>query len=210
MTRESILPPVQSLLKRFSNLANNFRGSYCHIQSFLCWRWSQYFQPYSCTNKPFASHRYCWWLGRAENSLFFRQQSGGYCVFSCIFLHACHVSGWRENVHPTTFFLIFSLAIRGVWGGGAITSFGTCTHVMLRLMLICTILYHWVQRHERVFLRCSKLHHGVWVVRRRLTCTWGLPSLMCFARDVLHYVMGFGVVRFMLTCILDGDVCFYS
>ena len=118
MTRESILPPVQSLLKRFSNLANNFRGSYCHIQSFLCWRWSQYFQPYSCTNKPFASHRYCWWLGRAENSLFFRQQSGGYCVFSCIFLHACHVSGWRENVHPTTFFLIFSLAIRGVWGVG--------------------------------------------------------------------------------------------
>ena len=40
-----------------------------------------------------------------------------------------------------------------------------------------------------------------------LPCTMGLTSRMCLARDVLGSVMGFGVVHFMLTCILDGEVC---
>ena len=31
-----------------------------------------------------------------------------------------------------------------------------------------------------------------------MACTWGLMPRMCFARDVLRYVMGFGVIRFML------------
>lgn len=31
---------------------------------------------------------------------------------------------------------------------------------------------------------------------------------MCLARDALHYVMRFGVVRFMLTSILDGKYVF--
>ena len=40
-----------------------------------------------------------------------------------------------------------------------------------------------------------------------LPCTMGLTSRMCLARDVLRSVMGFGVVHFMLACILDGEVC---
>ena len=52
---------------------------------------------------------------------------------------------------------------------------GTCTHVILRLIL---------------------------------TCSMGLTSRMCLARDALDYVMRFGVVRFMLTSILDGKICF--
>ena len=112
---------------------------------------------------------------------------------------------WHETVD---FSFRYSWGL-GVWGG-AITSFHTCTHMMLRFMLTSTMGLTMSYFLNLSCWRCSTLCHWVWVVCLVLTCAWGLTRRMCFARcsTSRHGVWSFWVVRFMLTCILDGDtVC---
>ena len=46
------------------------------------------------------------------------------------------------------------------WWGGAITSFGACTHVMLRLLSTCTMGL--TVRHECIQMFSVTVRHEVW------------------------------------------------
>ena len=152
----------------------------------------------------------CWWLGLGAR-ISFDWNQGGTAFFLVHF--SARMSrvgvGWGGTV---TFITLRSwhdalgFSFRHSWGwgrsGGAITSFGTCTHVMLPLMSTCSIGLTSPMCLSRDVLRYVM---GFALVSLMLTCTRGLKSPMCFARDVLCCIIGFGVVRFMLTCILDGD-----
>lgn len=160
---------------------------------------------------PKPSQTWCLFVARAGRAHFFWLKSGGNCGFLVHF--SARMSRFRVGWGGTVTFITLrswhdalGFSFRHSWGwgrlGGAITSFGTCTHVMLPLMSTCSIGLTSPMCLSRDVLRCVM---GFALVSLMLTCTRGLKSPMCFARDVLRCVMGFGVVRFMLTCILDGD-----
>ena len=105
-----------------------------------------------------AAFSVCENQGRISSTYRFVGGSGDWnqrqkCIFSCIFLHICHVSGW-VGWDMTLFTWRSSLFLPRFLGfGGLITFLGPCTHAMLSLTF---------------------------------TCTTGLTSQMCLARDVLR------------------------